>query len=114
MRKGARLADRLGAPWYAVYVETPSETLARIDAATERRLADSLTLAQQLHGIPLRFKGPALPTAVADFVRGYGITHVVLGRSQRPWYKRLFRRSVIDRVLGAVPGVDIVVVDTTA
>src|SRR5262249_42641865 len=44
LRKGARLADRLGAPWYAVYVQTPGESAERIDAATERRLADSLTL----------------------------------------------------------------------
>src|SRR5215471_17999524 len=36
LRKGARLADRLGAPWYAVYVQTPSEEIHRIDAATHR------------------------------------------------------------------------------
>lgn len=113
MRKGARLADRLGAPWYAVYVETPSERTERIDAATERRLADSLTLAQQLDGIPLRFKGPDLPSAVATFVGEYGITHVVVGRSMRPWYRRLFGPSALDRLLRAVPGVDIVVVDTS-
>ncbi|HJZ55650.1 MAG TPA: universal stress protein [Gemmataceae bacterium] len=112
MRKGARLADRLGAPWYAVYVQTPGESTERVDAATERRLADSLSLAQQLDGIPMRFKGPDLPSAVAEFVREYGITHVVIGRSQRPWYRRLFGASVLDRLVRAVPGVDIVVVDT--
>jgi two-component system sensor histidine kinase KdpD len=112
MRKGARLADRLGAPWYAVYVETPAERAEKIDAATERRLADSLTLAQQLDGIPLRFKGPDLPSAVAAFVQEYGITHVVVGRSRRPWYRRLFGPSALDQLLRAVPGVDVVVVDT--
>lgn len=114
MRRGARLADRLGAPWYAVYVETPSERTEKVDAATERRLADSLALAQQLDGIPMRFKGPDLPSAVAEFVREYGITHVVVGRSSQPWYRRLFGSSVLDRLVRAVPGVDVVVVDTTA
>jgi two-component system sensor histidine kinase KdpD len=114
MRKGARLADRLGAPWYAVYIETPSERTERIDAATERRLADSLTLAQQLDGIPMRFKGPNLRSAVAEFVREYGITHVVVGRSQRPWYRRLFGSSLLEQLIRAVPGVDVVVVDTGA
>jgi two-component system sensor histidine kinase KdpD len=113
MRKGARLADRLGAPWYAVYVETPAERTEKVDAATERRLADSLALAQQLDGIPMRFKGPDLPSVVAEFVREYGITHVVVGRSQRPWYSRLFRASLLDRLVRAVPGVDVVVVDTS-
>lgn len=114
MRKGARLADRLGAPWYAVYVETPGERAERIDAATERRLADSLALAQQLDGIPLRFKGADLPSAVAAFAREYGITHVVVGRSRRPWYARLFGPSLLDRLVRAAPGVDVVVVDTAA
>ena len=112
LRKGARLADRLGAPWYAVYVETPSERADQVDAATERRLADSLALAQQLEGVPLRFKGPSLPAAVAAFASEYGITHVVIGRSQRPWYRRLFGSSVLDLLLRSVPGVDVVVVDT--
>src|SRR5271157_2284811 len=36
LRKTARIADRLNAPWYAVYVQTPREELTRIDAATQR------------------------------------------------------------------------------
>jgi two-component system sensor histidine kinase KdpD len=114
MRKAARLADRLGAPWYAVYVQTPRESTEKLDAATERRLAESLELAQQLGGIPLRFKGPDLPSTVANFVREYGITHLVLGRSERPWYARWVGPSVLDQLLRAVRGVDVVVVDTTA
>jgi two-component system sensor histidine kinase KdpD len=112
MRKGARLADRLGAPWYAVYVQTPGESTERIDATTERRLADSLALAQQLDGVPLRFKGPDLPSVVAEFVKEYGITHVVVGRSRRPRWRQWFGPSLLDRLVQAVPGVDVVVVDT--
>ncbi len=113
MRKGARLADRLGAPWYAVYVQTPGETTEKLDAATERRLTDSLTLAQQLDGVPLRFKGPDLPSAIGAFVQEYGITHVVMGRPNRPWYRRWIGPSLLERLFKAVPGVDVVVVDTS-
>jgi two-component system sensor histidine kinase KdpD len=95
-----------------VYVQTPGETTERIDAATERRLADSLSLAQQLDGIPMRFRGSSLPSAVAEFVHEYGITHVVVGRSQRPWYRRLFAPSLLDQLVRAVPAVDVVVVGT--
>jgi hypothetical protein len=42
LRAGARLADRLGAPWYAVYIQTPAEAAEKVDAATERRVADTL------------------------------------------------------------------------
>ena len=113
IRKGARLADRLGAPWYAVYVQTPGEALEKIDAATERRLSDSLTLAQQLDGVTFRINKPDLPSAIAFFVQEYGITHVVLGRPRRPWYRRWMGPTLLERVFKAVPKVDVVVVDTS-
>ena len=114
LRKAARLADRFNAPWYAVYVKTPAERPDKIDAATQRQITDTLTLAQQLGGLSMPYGGRTFAGAVAEFVREYGITHVVLGRSLRPWYRRWFGQSPLDRVLREVTGVDIVVVDTSA
>jgi two-component system sensor histidine kinase KdpD len=112
LRKAARLAARFNAPWYAVYVQTPRERTEKVDAATHRRIGDALALAQQLGGVSMPFQGADFARTVADFVREYAITHVVVGRSQRPWYQRLFRPSPLDQLLRAVPGVDVVVVDT--
>jgi two-component system, OmpR family, sensor histidine kinase KdpD len=111
LRKAARLADRFNAPWYAVYVQTPGERADRVDAATQRRVADSLTLAQQLGGIPMQFTGPSFEAAVTAFAAEYRITHVVLGRSQRPWYQRWFGHSPLNRLLHAIPQVDVTLVD---
>jgi two-component system sensor histidine kinase KdpD len=111
LRKAARMAGGFHAPWYAVHFRTPAERMEKTDSATERRLADALTLAQQLGGVTMTFNGPDLARAAAAFVREYGITHVVLGRSRRPWYRRLFGRSALDRLLDALPEVDVVVVD---
>ena len=110
LRKGARLADRLGCPWYAVYIQTPAERPERIDAATQRRISDALALAQQLGGTSMPYRGPSFHQAVADFVREYGITHILVGRSGRPWYRRWFGQSPLDRLLWAVPNVDVTVV----
>jgi two-component system sensor histidine kinase KdpD len=77
-------------------------------------LSDALTLARRLSGVPFEIKGVDLPTAAAEFVREYGITHIVVGRSQRPWYRRWFSPSVLDRLLRAIPGADMIVVDTSA
>jgi two-component system sensor histidine kinase KdpD len=113
LRKGARLADRLHSPWYAVYIRTPGEEPTRIPASTQRQLADALTLAHQLGAVmSVPYAGSDFPSAVAAFVREYGITHIVLGRSQRPWYRRWFGQSPLDRLLQTVPGVDVIVVDT--
>jgi two-component system, OmpR family, sensor histidine kinase KdpD len=111
LRKSARIADRLSAPWYAVYIQTPRENLDRIDAATQRQVTNTLELARQLGGIPLTFKGDDIVATIAAFVKEYGITHIVMGRTQRPWYYRWFGRSVLDRILRTVHGIDVVVVD---
>ena len=113
LRKAARLADRLGAPWYAVYVQTPREAPEYTDAATQRQIGNHLDLARQLGGTSLAFKGPDLISTIAAFVGEYGVTHIILGRTRQPWYRRWFGRSVLDRLLLSVPGVDVIVVDTS-
>jgi two-component system sensor histidine kinase KdpD len=113
LRSGARLADRLGAPWYAVYVQTPGERLEKVDAATQRQIDDTLTLAHQLGGIPLKYSGADVAAAVAEFAREYNITHIVIGRTQQPWYRRLLGRSILERLLEAAPDVNVLVVGTT-
>src|SRR5205807_1073845 len=57
LRYGSRLAGRLNRNWYAVYVQTPSEEPTVIDARTQRLLADTLTLANQLGATVFTFKG---------------------------------------------------------
>jgi two-component system sensor histidine kinase KdpD len=111
LRKGARLADRLGAPWYAVYIQTPGESLERIDAAMQRHLGKTQELAHKLGGVPQTFKGDDVVSTIAAFVKEYGITHIVLGRTRRPWYRRWFGQSILDRLLQTVHSVDVVVVD---
>jgi two-component system sensor histidine kinase KdpD len=110
LRKGARLADRLSAPWYAVYIQTPGEEVDRVDAAAQRQIGNMLTLAQQLDGVPMTFKGADVVATIAAFVKEYSITHLVLGRSLRPWYRRWFGQSVLDRMLREIPHVDVIVV----
>jgi two-component system sensor histidine kinase KdpD len=110
LRRAARLADRLGASWYAVYIQTPREDIARIDAATHRQLMNTLELTQHLGGTPMQFRGADVVSTVAAFAKEYAITHIVVGRTQRPWYRRWFGQSVLDRLLQDLPGVDVLVV----
>ncbi|HLJ91785.1 MAG TPA: universal stress protein [Gemmataceae bacterium] len=112
LRKGSRLASRLNVPWYAAYIETPSERLERTGAATQRQISNMLTLAHQLGAVPLQCKGTDVVSTIAAFVKEYGITHIVMGRSKRPWYRRWFGQSVLDRLLRTIPGVDVLVVDS--
>jgi two-component system sensor histidine kinase KdpD len=111
LRKAARLADRLNAPWYAVYIQTPAEDLTRTDAATQRILGKNLELAQLLGGLPMTFKGRDVPSTILAFAREYGIKVIVVGKSHRPWLRRLFGGSILDRLVREAEGLDVVIVD---
>jgi two-component system sensor histidine kinase KdpD len=110
LRKTARLADRLNAPWYAVYIQTPTEDVHRVDAATQRQITNTLTLTQQMGGTPMTFKGTDIVATIAAFAKEYGITHIVMGRTQRPWYRRWFGPSILDRLLQTITDADVIVV----
>jgi two-component system sensor histidine kinase KdpD len=111
LRRAARLADRLSAPWYAVYIQTPAEDLTRVDAATQRMIGKNLELAQQLGGIPMTFRGRDVASTVAAFAREYDIRVVLVGKSREPWHRRLFRGSIAEQLLNAVDHVDVMIVD---
>ena len=111
MRKAARIASRINAPWYAVYIQTPGEDPAHIEASAQRQVANNLELAHQLGGVPMTFKGADVVSTIAAFVKEYAITLILLGRTQRPWYSRWFGQSVLDRLLRSVRGVDVLIAD---
>jgi two-component system sensor histidine kinase KdpD len=110
LRKAARLASRLGAPWYAVYIQTPAEDMHRIEAAVQRRVSNNLALATQLGGTPFEFKGADVVSTIATFAKEYGITQILVGRTRQPWYKRWFGPSFLDRLALAVEGADVIIV----
>ena len=111
LRKTARLADRLNAPWYAVYIQTPAEDLTRVDAATQRVVGKNLELAQQLGAVSMTFRGKDVAATIAAFAREYEIKVVVMGKTRRPWHRRLFRASIQERLMRDLAGVDVYTAD---
>lgn len=114
LRAASRLAGRLNRNWYAVYVQTPSEDPTMIDATTQRLLADTLTLANQLGATVFTFKGKDVVQTILNFAREYRVGHIVIGRPYAipEWKRRLFgKRSVAEELVIRAEGVAIVVVD---
>ena len=110
LRKTARLASQLNAQWYAVYVRTPEESAVRIDAATQRRVIDTLETAQKMGGLVFSLKGEDVAQTLVSFAREYGITHIVVGRPGSRKLRRLFQKTLHERLLAQLPDVDLVVV----
>jgi two-component system sensor histidine kinase KdpD len=110
----AELAGQLSAPWYAVHIAAPGEDLRHVRPGVPETVASALSLAEQLGGVPVTLTSSALVGSIAAFVAEYGITHIFLGRTQRPWYQRCFGRSALERLLRAIRGVNVTVVDNCA
>ena len=111
LRKTARLADRINAPWYAVYIQVPAEDLTRIDAATQRLIGKNLELAQQLGGVPMTFRGPDVASTILRFAREYAIKIIVVGKSRQSWFRRLWKSTILERLERGSEGIDILIAD---
>lgn len=102
IRAGARIAGRLGARWYAVYVQTPREAPGCIPAADHDALQRNLALAEELGATVVRVKADKAGNGLVAFAKREGITHVVFGQSARTRWEILLKGSTLNRFLEEV------------
>jgi two-component system sensor histidine kinase KdpD len=113
LRYASRLAGRLNRNWYAVYVQTPAEAPTLIDSETQRLLADTMTLANQLGAVVFTVKGEDVPATLLDFASRYRIGHLIVGKPRRRRILGLLGpKGVVERLLAEGDGVSVIVVDT--
>jgi two-component system, OmpR family, sensor histidine kinase KdpD len=113
LRYASRLAGRLNRDWYAVYVQTPKEESTLIDAATQRHVSETLTLAKQLGAQVFPYKGEDVVATILHFAREYRVGHIVIGKpGPLPFWKRwLGKKTIAEQLILKSPGLTIVVVD---
>jgi two-component system sensor histidine kinase KdpD len=102
VRTGARIAGRLGARWYAVYVETPGEAPGRISAADRDALARNIALAESLGATVVRVRADRAADGLIAFAKREGITHVIFGQTARSRLEILWKGSTLNRFLDEV------------
>jgi two-component system, OmpR family, sensor histidine kinase KdpD len=90
-----RMADRLRAPWTALYIETlRSQDLS---VAARDRIADTLRLAERLGGmaVTLPGQGGRIADDILGFARSNNVTQIVIGKSTRSWWFERWHGSVV-------------------
>jgi two-component system sensor histidine kinase KdpD len=102
IRTGARIAGRLGARWYAVYVETPREAPERIGAGDRDQLGRNIALAEALGATVVRVRADRAADGLIAFAQREGITHVIFGQSARTRMEILLKGSTLNRFLEEV------------
>ena len=109
LRRGSRLAGRLNATWFVVYVATPDEDPLRVDAAVQRHLDDHLELARTLGAEVVRLTGTDVPATLLEFARTHAAQHIVVGAPLRVTLRDRLFGSMTERLIRAARGVGIYV-----
>jgi two-component system sensor histidine kinase KdpD len=110
LHRGFRLAGRLNIDWAVVYVETPAEAPGRISAAAQAQLVETISKARELGAHVVRLQGDEVAPSLLGYAKEAGIGHIMVGRSARRRWERLFRRSLLDRMVRGAVGLDLHIV----
>jgi two-component system sensor histidine kinase KdpD len=103
IRYAKRTADRLHAPWTALYIETGRSQ--RLTEGERDRIADALRSAELMGGeaVTLPGGGP-IADDVLNYARANNVTQIVIGKSRRPrWFELMHGSVVHDLVRRAGP-----------
>ena len=110
LRRGSRMAGRLNTDWYVAYVETPAEAPHLIDAEAQRHLLANIEKARELGAVVVRLQGADPVAALLSYARTHGVAYVMIGRTHRPWWRQLFGRSFVARMVQEAADFDLHIV----
>ena len=102
VRTGSRLAEMMDAPWTVAYVEPPNRPSP--DAAGAARITSAFKMAEQLGSSTVLLTGDDLVQSVIEYTRRNNITQIVVGKSRRSRWRKLFGRSLIPALIEEVAG----------
>ena len=94
LQQARRLADALHAPLLALHVEQPG---------VDGEPGPGLALAQQLGAETEVTTASDLPAAILAHARARRASHIILGRGQPPWWRRVLGRTLIAALARAAP-----------
>ena len=107
IRDTARIATGLRAEWTAVTVRQPFARPPRV--AKAHALEENLRLAESLGGRIERVAGTSVAAGLLDEARRVAATRIVVGRPRKTRWRRLFRESILDRLVQESGPIDVVV-----
>ncbi len=112
IRAGRRLAARLNAEWFAVYVETPAH--ATLSDAARDRLAHTLRLAEELGARSITLPGRSVAEAVTEFARARNVTKIVAGKPVHSRWREWLAGTLVDQIIRHSQDIDVYVISGKA
>jgi two-component system sensor histidine kinase KdpD len=110
VRTTRRQADRMGAPWTALYVQKPSHH--RISKEAQEQISKTLHLAETLGGTTATELGTNVATTAIEYARKHNVTRIIIGKTLRPRWQEFVFGSVVDQLIHYSGTIDIYVISS--
>ena len=110
VRNARRQADRIGAHWTAIYVETPAHH--RLSKEAKDQLTRTLQLAEKLGATTVTLFGLNIASTVIDYARQHNITRIIIGKTLRPRWQEYVFGSVVDQLIHYSGTIDVYVISS--
>ena len=110
IRTARRQADRMGAQWTVLYIETPAHY--RLSKESKEQLARTLSLAEKLGATTVTMFGLNIASTVIDYARRHNITRIIVGKTLRPRWQEYLFGSVVDQLIHDSGTIDVYVISS--
>src|SRR5512136_2729558 len=108
VRTARRQADRTGARWTAIYIETPAHY--RLSKEAKEQVTRTLQLAEKLGATTITLFGLNIASTVIDYARRHNITRIIIGKTLRPRWQEYVFGSVVDQLIHNSGTIDVYVI----
>ncbi len=109
IRRGARIASYMHAPFYCLFVDDPDRFLTKIESL---HLETCERLCKEFGGAFIRVKNHDKAKAIAAVAQNYYITQIVIGESQRSRWQLMLRGSLTHKLLRSLKHIDVHIIAT--
>lgn len=109
IRRGARIAGYMHAPFYCVFIDDPDRFLSREESL---HIETCESLCQEFGGMFIRMSNHDKAKAIAEVAKNYYISQIVIGESQRSRWKLVLRGSLTHKLLRLLKNIDVHIIAT--
>ncbi len=109
IRRGARIAGYMHAPFYCLFVDDPDRFLTKEEGW---HIETCERLCKEFDGTFIRVSEHDKAKAIAEVARNYHITQIVIGESQRSRWNLILRGSLTHKLLRSLKNIDVHIIAT--
>lgn len=109
IRRGARIAGYMHAPFYCLFVDDPDRFLTKAESL---HIETCERLCQEFGGEFIRVSDQDKAKAIVEVAKNYYITQIVIGESQRFRWRLMLRGSLTHKLLRSLKNIDVHIIST--